>query len=207
MIKTLDKLFGSPERVKILRLFILNPKLCFEPKDISRRTKSAIRKVNQELKMLRGIGFVKSAVVTIEKTVRKKTKKQKIKGLQLNPAFEFLTPLTKLLFNAEIIKDEDLLKRLKKAGKLQFVVVSGIFINEDESRADLLLVGDYIKKPALENVIKGIEAEIGRELNYGVFDTEDFAYRLSVCDKFVRDVLDYPHRRIFNRLKEFEEFE
>lgn len=206
-MKVLEKLLGSPEKIKILRLFILNPNTVFEPKDISRRTKSSTRKTNKELNLLKGISFIQKRSTFIDKTVRGKVKKNKIKGWQLNSNFQLLSPLTKLLFNAEIFKEEDILRKIKKAGKLTLIVISGIFINEDTSRADLLVVGDYVKRGVLENIIRGIEAEIGRELNYGVFETEDFMYRLSVCDKFVRDVLDYPHKKIFNRLKEFEEFQ
>ena len=47
-----------------------------------------------------------------------------------------------------------------------------------------------------------MEAEIGRELSYGVFETDDFRYRVSVCDKFIRDILDYSHKKILNKLED-----
>ncbi len=203
-MRLLEKLFGSQERVKILRLFLLNRERVFENKDIAKRSKVNPNKVSREVNMLKSISFVKIKTTYIEKLSRKKSKKIRIKGWQLNPSFPSLVPLERLLFNAELFKDEDLLRRLKKTGKFKLIVTSGIFINEDSSRADLLIVGDYIKKPILEKIIKLIESEIGRELNYGVFETEDFLYRLSVCDKFVRDVLDYPHKKILNKLPDIQ---
>ena len=48
--------------------------------------------------------------------------------------------------------------------------------------------------------MKIIESEIGKELRYAYFSTEDFQYRLSMCDKLTRDILDYPHKKILNKL-------
>ena len=61
---------------------------------------------------------------------------------------------------------------------------------------DLLIVGDKLKRGKIEEGIKKIEAEIGIELVYAVFETKEFIYRLNMYDKLVRDVLDYPHQVI-----------
>ena len=53
---------------------------------------------------------------------------------------------------------------------------------------------------ALFDLLKEIEAEVGKELSYAVFASDDFIYRLNICDKFIRDVLDYPHQKILNKL-------
>jgi hypothetical protein len=45
-----------------------------------------------------------------------------------------------------------------------------------------------------------MEADIGKELSYAVCDTADFVYRLNAYDKFIRDVLDYPHETIVDKL-------
>ncbi len=52
----------------------------------------------------------------------------------------------------------------------------------------------------LENAVKTLEAEIGKELKYVWFDTNEFTYRVSMYDKLIRDVLDFPHEKILNRL-------
>jgi hypothetical protein len=92
------------------------------------------------------------------------------------------------------------LKRLQRVGKLKLVIISGIFINNYDSRIDLLVVGDMMKKGTLENVIKTIESEIGREIRYTYFETPDFQYRLGIYDKLIRDILDFPHEKILDKL-------
>jgi hypothetical protein len=78
------------------------------------------------------------------------------------------------------------------------MVVSGVFIGDDKSRVDILLVGDKLKKNILQQVIKGLEAEIGKELDYVVFDTNEFKYRLDMYDKLVCDILDLPHESLID---------
>ena len=49
-------------------------------------------------------------------------------------------------------------------------------------------------------MIEGLEAEIGKELRYAAFETGEFNYRLGMYDKLVRDILDYPHTVVLDRL-------
>ena len=73
------------------------------------------------------------------------------------------------------------------------IIISGVFIKNHDSRVDLLIVGDKMKRGKIEEGVKRLEAEIGAELTYAVFDTKEFIYRLNMYDKLVRDILDYPH--------------
>ena len=82
---------------------------------------------------------------------------------------------------------------------MSLLLAAGIFINDPKSRLDLLIVGDRLKKGILEKIVKSIEADIGKELSYAVFDNADYVYRLSMYDKLVRDVLDFPHEVIIDK--------
>jgi hypothetical protein len=93
---------------------------------------------------------------------------------------------------------EDLIARFKQVGRMKLLIVAGVFIGQEKSRADLLLVADKIKKTLLNQVIKGLEAEIGKELNYVVFDSKEFKYRLDMYDKLVCDIIDKPHEKLFD---------
>jgi hypothetical protein len=104
-----------------------------------------------------------------------------------------------ILSTVPLSKDQ-LLKKLQKAGRLKLVILAGIFGEEDSSRVDILAVGDGLKRGILERAIKDIEAEVGKELTYAAFNTQDFLYRLGMYDKFIRDILDYPHEKIINKL-------
>ncbi len=85
------------------------------------------------------------------------------------------------------------------------LILSGLFKEEWEARLDMLIVVDRAKRSAIESVLSQIEAEIGREIRYAILDSEDFKYRVSVGDKLVRDVLDYPHEVALDKLSIFVE--
>ena len=97
-------------------------------------------------------------------------------------------------------RQREITDRFAHCGKIKLLIVAGLFIHSDDSRADLLLVGDHLKRGAIERAIKTMEAEVGRELVYAAFETDDFRYRMNAYDKFIRDILDYPHEKIIDRL-------
>jgi predicted nucleotidyltransferase len=185
----LAKLFGSADRLKIVRLFLLNPEEVLAPKDISNRAKIKPASLRKEIKLLSDISFI-----------CKRTVKKKIKGWALNNSFPLLLPLKELVLDTTPVSRAELLKKMKRAGQIKLVVLAGIFIRKPNSRVDILIVGDKVRKNILEKVLKEIEAEVGKELGYAVFTTKDFVYRLNIYDKFIRDVLDYPHQKILNKL-------
>lgn len=203
-MEILGKLFGSDDRVKIMRLFLLNPETPFDASEISERSKTTRGSLRREIKALLRAGFVKprSFVKEFEKKRGSSVKsmKKRLHGWQLALDFPLLTPVRNLLITAEPLHPDSIVSRFRRAGKLKLVVVAGVFIQDDDSRADILLVGDNLKKRAIENALRSIEAEIGKELTYACFETPDFVYRLNIYDKFIRDILDYPHEKIYDKL-------
>jgi len=203
MENVLYRLFDSSGRVKIIRLFLLNPDVLFTPREISRRTKMDSLPLRREISLLKSIGFVKQGEEKVEESVkvkgRIKIKKKKIQGLKLNPIFPFIHALKNLILNTVPVDRQRLLRMLNSAGRMKLIVLSGIFIQSDSSRTDLLLVGDSIRRPALERILRNIEAEIGKELVYAIFTTNEFLYRMGMYDRFVRDILDYPHEKLIDK--------
>lgn len=205
MTGVLEKLFGSSARVKIIRLFLLNPETLFGFREISRRAKVNSRSLRREILVLKNIDFIKQKEEKIDELIKLKNgkiknRKKKIQGLRLNSLFPFLQPLKNLVVTAAPLDKEKLIKKLNSIGRMKLIILSGVFTQSEDSRVDLLLVGDSIRRSALERLLKRIEAETGKELIYAVFNTNEFLYRFGMYDRFVRDVLDYPHEKILNKL-------
>lgn len=201
MTDALERLFGSADRIKIIRLFYLNPRKVFANKDISRRARVQNSSLRREIALLEKIGFIKKAAESVSSQTKSgRTRKVRVKGWALNPSFSLLAPLKNLVLNVAPISRAEILKRLKNAGNIKLVVLAGIFIQDEESRVDLLIVGDNLKHGVLEREIANIESLIGKELSYSVLSTQECLYRLGMYDKFIRDILDYPHEKILNKL-------
>jgi IS4 transposase len=189
---TLAKIFGDAAKVKLMRLFLFNPTIAFDVEMISKRARLDVKDIRHRMTLFEKMDLVKKRVVTHDVEEKKKdkvsTKKVRNPGWILNENFEYLYPLQNLLINISPLKNEELLKRLSGVGRLKLVVVAGVFIQEWESRVDLLVAGDKINTPALEKIIKTIESEIGKEIKYSAFETEDFHYRHGMYDKLIRDI-------------------
>jgi len=189
-METLSKLFGSEAKVKIMRLFLFNSEHTFFTSNIADRVKVSAGQVRREINTLEKAGLIKSR---LNHTGKKK-------GYALDSHFAYLLPLQNFLINAEPLQPKEIIKRISKLGSIKLILVAGVFMQEPESRVDMLIVGDHIKKASFEHSMKIIESEVGKELRYAYFSTEDFQYRLSMCDKLTRDILDYPHKKILNKL-------
>lgn len=183
MTDSLVKLFGSPARVKLLRLFLFNPKQLWSLDEAATHAQVTLAMARKELKLFASIALIK----------------QSRQRYQLSDDFEYLAALQALLLNAPA-RGRDIYERLRSAGALKLVIVAGIFIGDWEGRLDLLVVGDRIKDRPLRRKLRVLESELGKELRYAVLSTPDFLYRLNMSDKLLRDVMDYPHSIVLDRL-------
>jgi hypothetical protein len=180
-MEILGKILGNGSRVKIMRLFLLNKGQSFDNKEIARRSRVSPVNVRKELKLLSSVRFIK----------------RKSKEWTFNPLFKYAFEFERLLISTDTVNKGAILENFKKSGKVKFLLVSGVFIKNKDSRVDILVVGDKLKRGKIEEEIRKLEAEIGTELMYAIFETEEFSYRLNMYDKLVRDILDFPHEVIF----------
>ena len=202
MIDTLGKLFGSAAKVKIMRLFLLNPEHGFETKDVALRSRVSAGSARSELALLASAGFIKKKSFLKEWTVKQGKKeilkKKKVQGWFFRADFKYKDALRNLVLDTEFVNLSSLGKKLKSLGKMKLVLASGVFIQNAESRLDLLIVGDELRRQPIDTTIRMLESEIGKELAYAVFDTADFMYRANMYDKLVRDVIDFPHEKVID---------
>lgn len=201
---TLTAIFGNEVKVRVLRLFLFNETTVFLVKEIVEKTKSQQNLVKKELSILEKAEVIKFKKVSkeIQVTKGKKVIQKKVEGTGyvLNNKYPYLNPLKNLLTITSLSVDESLTKRFTNAGKIKLFIVAGVFTQNWDSRVDLLVVGDDLNLSKIETVIKNIEAEIGKEIAYSAFETQDFEYRMGIHDRLVRDILDYPHITLLDRL-------
>jgi hypothetical protein len=197
----LEKLFGSADRVKIMKLFLFNDQQNFDKAEVEKRAKVTSASATKELKLLNEIKLLhKKQINKKTKTKTGRQSKKKVTAYILNTNFGLLKHLRNLLINNEPLQHIDIQKRIGRAGRIKLIIISGVFIQNDDSRVDIFIVGDQIKDRTLKNTIATMESEIGKELRYSYLSTRDFKYRHSVCDRLVRDVLDYSHEVVVDKI-------
>lgn len=192
-MEILIKLFGSKQRIHLMRLFFMHKDELFSFEDIQSKTKIRKETLKKDLLWLLSCEVIKKQN---KKITTPRGAKKVIQVYILN----IKNPFTHELYNMLAARGENevsLLKaRFKKAGKIDLIIASGFFIQNADARVDLLVVGKNLKKTLLEKEIALIESEIGKELQYGFFETEDFLYRAHMYDKLIRDVIDFPHIKV-----------
>ena len=123
------------------------------------------------------------------------------KGWELNQRLPILTSMRAMFTDDFVKRKSELVARFRNCGRTKLLVLSGMFLNNEDGRVDLCLVGDKMKKPVIDKIVKGIEDDMGRELIYTVLETEEFLYRNGTGDKFIRDIFDYPHEIIIDKIQ------
>jgi predicted transcriptional regulator len=187
-MEPLTKIFGTPSRLKALRLFVFNQDSAFTIDDVAERLKFSKETARSEVKELQSSGLL-----------RKKNGKLPA-SYQVNSKFEYLPALDEFIRDTTNVRPKVIAAALRRVGTLQLVVLSGFFTDVIESQIDLLIVGDRLDEKAIARVVHSLEAEMGREIRYAAFATEDFRYRFGVYDRLLRDIFDYPHHRLVNKI-------
>ncbi|MFH1583424.1 MAG: hypothetical protein ABIB72_03890 [Candidatus Falkowbacteria bacterium] len=215
----LEKLFGSNARVKILKLFLLNPKDKFYIRQLSRDLKLQLNSVRRELENLEKFGILTSDMKNkeegeSEKEAASRTSPEAVstargqavlrqaglagrqgsggqekKYFRANPNFVLFDEIKALIVKAQILYEKDFVKKLNSIGKVKLLVLTGIFVNNPNTLIDILIVGK-INKIKLIKLIRELEVELGKEINYTVFDYREFKYRRDITDIFLYGILD-----------------
>lgn len=201
---TLSRLFGSELRVKMMRLFLFNPGLAFDADALTAKLDVKGKALEAELAVLAKAGLAKKVSVyksvEIKKGKRMISKKVKVKAYVLDTKFVFMDALSDFLTRTHSLERKKIIKRIEKTGRIKAVLMAGVFTRNPESRLDLFVVGDNVNTASLDRVVKSIESDIGRDIRYATLSAPDFAYRVGMNDRLVRDVLDFPHEVLVDKI-------
>lgn len=205
-MELLARLLGGVERVKIMRFFLHHEDLILSLNEVSNKTKLKSVIARKELTALTGMGFIekKRAKMVITTSAGKKvySKVKEVNGYKLNPDFPHNQALKDLLFDFQLLDKKELVSRFKLIGRIKLFIISGLFIGEPKSRVDILIVGEAIKRPKAEKVLETLSAELGRDVVYAIMDVEEYEYRYKMYDKFLRDIIDMPHEKVIDKIKD-----
>ncbi len=198
MTDSLSILFGSQARVRLLRFFLFNPSKEFTFDDMCRRARLVRRTARTEISALEKAGVITKCNLYVKSP--DSNKKIKTLGYSLNKKFPELQALQTFLFETAPIDGKSLITHLRKAGPLDFVVIAGVFVRDFEQRLDVLIAMKKLTLPKIENAIRSFESEVGIEVRFAAMSSEDLLYRVGMHDKLTRDVFDYRHEILIDKI-------
>lgn len=177
-----------------MRLFILNPEKSYSTEEISEKT---ILQRNLILREARQMVKIKLL------TERVKSGKPLF---SVNQSFSFFPELRALFLRPDSNVYEGMFRKIQLIGDVRLLLVSGIFLNHNKSKADMILVVNNPSRSKLKSAIGYIEAEIGREIRFVLMSGEELQYRLNMMDRFLMEFLENPMREIVNKVPELKRF-
>jgi len=197
----LSKLFCSPARVKLLRWFLFNPEQVYDRDELVARARITPNAASKELAALARAGLIKRK--TFYKAVARPgsagSKKRKTLGYMFDPKFPYQRELTRFLVETLSVVDADVRKRFKDVGPVKKLVLTGFFTNNTDGALDMLIVGNGLDEQGVEQAVRHIEGECGREIRYTIFDLLEYEYRSRARDKLIRDVFKWPHHVVIEK--------
>lgn len=189
-----ESLFGSRVRARLIRFFILNPDVEFTGTEVSEKVLLSRSEVIRELNRLKKMGFV-------HENARKR-----IKTYQLHPQFPFSPELHSLVSKSNLNVPHQMFQKLRTAGEVKLILISGIFLNYPKGKADMILVVNNASRQKLKGAIERIEAEVGREVRFVLMDSEELRYRLNMLDRFLIEFLEGPYQEVVHKIPELKRF-
>jgi hypothetical protein len=193
MLRDIEKFFGSAARVRIMRYFLSHKEESVTLENVPQIVKMSKQSVSKEISFLKKLGFLQEMIIEefyeTESVDKKVMRSKKLPGVSLNKDYNYNESLAVLLLDFRFIDRREVTENFKPHGKIKLLILGGIFTGEEKSKLDILVVGDSLDKVGIEKAIKNIEAEMGTELAYAAFETDEYQYRLTMYDRFLRDFM------------------
>lgn len=179
---TIETLFGSKLRARILGWFFLHSDERFYVRQLSRLLKEDLANLSRELRNLEKLSIISSSNQGSHKYYNVNGK---------NPIFPELKRLIiKTVGLVDILKN--VLSKYKS--KIKFAFIYGSFAKEKQSLnsdVDLMIVGE-ISFSEVTAIIEHVEKKIDREINPTVMDETEMMERLKNKNHFLLRVLKDP---------------
>jgi hypothetical protein len=203
-MKELAELFGGIDRLLVIKYILAEPKSVHTGKSIAEGTGLDGRGMRSILSSLRRAGFVVEVLSRpIEKDKKKKRNQNKDESKwKLNSHAPYLHALESILRPSSSVSDEQLIETFSSIGRLQMLVLSGMFLDLDreEYPIDMLVVADRLNEEKADTLFDQFESEIGEEVRYVLLTHEEYEYRKEMRDKLLREFFSDPHRVVVNKL-------
>lgn len=174
----LEHIFSSKARVKLLEMFLKNQEQEFFVREIARLTGEHLNSVRRELHNLQDFGLIIS---------REDDKK---KFFRVNQSFSLLEELSRLFFKPEVL-DDDIQEMLLGLGDVMLIILTGFFTTI-EAPVDVFIVAKDLDRKKLELLLDAYSTKHGVGLRFAVLTPEDYQYRMSIQDRFVRSIVTQP---------------
>ncbi len=188
----LESIVGDALRVKMLRVFVLNPETVYTVKEFMKVFRKREPAVRETLKWLDQDGIIKKK--KIPQARRKNEGIRETVGFGFNKRYAHQEFLEKIIRDSIPTERDIVAKKLSRAPGVQCVITVDIFVDNPEREVDVVVASSQKNDAILRSLIQETEQEVGRELRCAFLTVNDLIHRIQTNDRFIRAVLDGQHR-------------
>jgi predicted nucleotidyltransferase len=192
MTSKIDRLFGSKTRVTLLVKLLMNSEKSFYIRELSRELNIPYGMLYKEEKNLASLNIINEE------------NKGKVTLVTINKSLPFFAELKNLLIKTAGLGD--LLKNaLSELSGVRYALVYGSFASGEESASsdiDVLIVGSA-KEEKILNAIGSTEKTVGREINYILWNEEEFMKRVRSRHHLLTEIASKPLMMLIGEEDEF----
>lgn len=177
----LSDLIISKVRVKLLKVFLTQPKEMYYVRQLTRLVKEEINAIRRELEHLKTIGLLQSE------------KRGNRLYYSVKTSYALYSELTSLVAKSTGI-GKYIIKNRNKIGFVKYAFISHRLAQSTphtDDDVDLLIVGKLIM-PQVDKMVKSLEKMTNSEINYSCMTEDEFNYRKSHRDEFIIKALLQP---------------
>ena len=179
-----------------MQIFLHHPDVYYYVRQLTRILDTQINSVRRELIHLEEIGMI-SACASMQEAQGlgsdQEAKKQDIstqkKFFKMNSDFILYPELKALFLKEQLMVEKDLAKNIRKAGVVNYLLLTGLFVGNDDAKTDMIIVGK-VDPEKLGKIVSEYEKLFHREINYSVFSYNEYKYRLNINDRFLYDIIN-----------------
>ena len=182
--QVLDSKFQS----KVLAFLLVAPQRAFSPYELASRLRITKGKLSPALAALSREGIVKSFA------------KRGQSYYIINLKHRNLAEIKSVLLKGRAKYKDELFTAVLRLGEIKAAFLSGLFTGHPELPVDVLLVGK-VNLNRLSRFLLSAKKLMGQELNYSIMTEAEFISRRDTFDRFIKDVFDYPHIVILDKVK------
>jgi uncharacterized protein len=178
MNKTIEKIFGSRIRAKILGWLFTHPDESFFVRQMALILKEDPTNVSREMAKLEELGILRSK------------RNGNLKHFQTNQECPFFDELKGLVLKTSGVAGR-ILASLERLPGIEFAFIYGSYAKGEEkadSDVDLLIIGD-VDMDRLDSNLEKLGKMLGREINYVFYSMKEFKDKRKAKNGFLMDVL------------------
>lgn len=179
----LDSKHGS----ELLAFLLLAPPRSYSAKELAKRLHTSDRTLAPLLR-----AFLRDSMI-------KQFVRDRAKLYIVNQKHKLLPEIQASLQKNQKAYEDELFKVISKLGEVKAAFLSGALTGQPQLPVDLLIVGK-VSLTKLDTFLKQCKNMLGIEINYSIMTPDEFKIRIDTFDRFIKDIFDYPHVVVIDKV-------